>query len=134
MQAFTGLNSSITFRFYVYGNNTGGTDPTRRAIIDNVVLIADISGSNLKSAEIAKEAYNHEIMVYPNPVSGEVLKVDGLPEGAIVSAYSVTGVKLFEKQATSLQMEIQTADLPTGAIIISIEQDNRSVFNKLIIK
>ncbi|NJM14874.1 MAG: T9SS type A sorting domain-containing protein [Bacteroidales bacterium] len=129
---FGQLSGAVTFRIYVFGNNTGGTDISRRAIIDNVKLIADISGSSLKSSEISNGTENHEITVYPNPVSGNLLKVDGLKEGALVSAYSVTGLKLCEKRASSQLLEIATMDLPKGCLIISIKQENKTTYKKIM--
>ncbi|NJM17029.1 MAG: carbohydrate-binding protein, partial [Bacteroidales bacterium] len=130
---FGQLSGTVTFRFYVFGNNTGGTDVTRRAIIDNVVLKADIYGSSLKSADISNDLQNKEITVYPNPASGNLLKIDGLKNGAVVTAYSVMGVKLFEKQASSQLMEIQTKGLPKGAIFIIVKQNNVVIYKKQII-
>ncbi|NJM14870.1 MAG: hypothetical protein HC896_05370 [Bacteroidales bacterium] len=116
------------------------------------VLVNNVAVDSIESYNFANIAANHtigvtfsktiisstlavdaqQIKIYPNPIHDNILQIDGLMAGALVSAYSVTGVKLFEKQAASHFFQISTTGLPKGCIIIAIKQENNIIYKKLI--
>ena len=75
----------------------------------------------------------NDIVLYPNPVTNGMLKIEGLAENATIRVYSIVGTKLLEKQASG---HLLTLNLPvtTGAVLISISQNDTITWHKVIVE
>lgn len=72
------------------------------------------------------------IIMYPNP-AGNFVKLSGLPQNTIIRIIDLNGKIVYEKSADS-QIILNTAGLATGIYIVQIENNDRTIQKKLIIK
>ncbi|NJM16718.1 MAG: discoidin domain-containing protein [Bacteroidales bacterium] len=61
----------------------------------NVVVNGELKAGPTVAQPFAQAS---ETSIYPNPVTGGVLKVDGLEENTVISIWSLTGAKLYEQK------------------------------------
>ncbi|NJM16740.1 MAG: carbohydrate-binding protein, partial [Bacteroidales bacterium] len=136
--ASTGGWDNFTYQSMAMVNNPGGVHdlyvvarggaPACKLV--EIVLTSD--AANSKSSNFSGLT-GPQPKIYPNPVSGGVLKIDGLEEGALISVYSITGIKVLDHLATSILTEINTSGL-NGTYLISVKQTNNILWFKVVIE
>ena len=91
--------------------------------------IKDIATEYALDCNLAVTSFNpHEIKIYPNPVT-TVLHIESSATLQKVSIYSVLGNTLLE-QSTNLE-EILLSHLPTGILLVKVENENGIVVKKI---
>lgn len=81
-----------------------------------------------------KEVSNTNVSVFPNPTSTYVSIDLGGEQTATISAYSLTGEKVFAERVISAQEELNVSSFKSGIYLLKIETTSGVTTQKLIIK
>lgn len=87
-------------------------------------MLTDTEGNPAKFQLRAKQAGVAEIgvpdmRIYPNPAS-DVATIEGIPSGATVEIYAVSGVKVKEAIADGTSLQISVNDMPEGMYFVRV--------------
>ncbi|WP_347216723.1 T9SS type A sorting domain-containing protein [Chryseobacterium sp.] len=117
------VNAAFKLRF-VYDD---AGDYSYGVVVDNLTIT---NGTVLAASEVS---HSENVEIYPNPVKDNIhIKFDSRNKAAKVNLVDMSGklVKTFDKELDSYDL----SDIPKGAYIIIITNNNREVIKKKIIK
>ena len=84
-----------------------------------------------KIVNVEYQTNNHELRIFPNPVTDELNIIDG--EG-LATIYNLLGQPVKQFKINSRQFKINTSDLAEGQYILHIQNQNGNVMTKQFVK
>jgi len=113
--------------FYAVAQNYVETDGTGIASIYGSLTVTFISNG---TAGI-EETSGNEIIIYPNPAT-DLISIQGIEVGAIVTIYAMSGQKVMELKSDSEITQINLSDLEAGIYTVAIITDGKITSQKMI--
>jgi hypothetical protein len=97
------------------------------------IVNRNMQQSNGNSKGIAGQIRN-EVLVYPNPTSGEVELLNSESEISHIAVYDLLGKQVFASEINTTSGKVNIAHLNKGVYFIRIYLSNNEVINKKLIK
>ncbi|RLD78677.1 MAG: hypothetical protein DRJ15_11070 [Bacteroidetes bacterium] len=95
---------------------------------ETVVIDVELVDAFSDVSEYDQEAFQ----IYPNPVSGNYLKIKAEKEMGMISIYSLAGELSYQQEAGSRNAFVDVSMLASGTYVVKVEIDGKQLEQKLI--
>lgn len=144
LSALAETSTAVTFRIYIFGNNTGGTDDAKKAYLDDVVVTSKVintGGARQAAVEKAEAERPAELptVVFPNPSSGAISLRVYLPqdESVRLELLNALGRSEYNTQRQGIMGEntfqLRTNLVP-GIYLLQVTTPQRREVKKVVIR
>jgi len=128
-QNIPGGRRSFCFSYSLADLSDGDYPNTREELLHRIMNFFDIYTSEPELSDVS----NIRLDLFPNPCLDEILiTFPDLGEHAVLSIFTVGGVKVMDRRVTDNSMRLDISALPRGVYFVSAQDANGVVVRKLI--
>ena len=128
-QNITGDRRSFCFSYSLADLTDGDYPNTREELLHRIMNFFDIYTAEPE----VKEFMNERLSIFPNPSTNKItLSSSAITGNTQLSIFNVSGEKVFERQLTDTETQIDISALPRGVYFVRVQDEKRIEVGKII--